>query len=127
MADKEPDAYSEEMIKALGCAGENADKLRALRQSDELRLFFVDNTADRRQLILAANRKFARLISCMSGHIHTPENGKVLVPTDKYNDANAGFVSAVRRAMQDRTPGVIVQRGNHAIMGEKVYLPLHEV
>lgn len=117
----------EDMIKALGLSGLNADCLRAEFKSDALYLFWVVNTSGKRQYMLAANHKFARILAWRSGHIHAPENGKAFKASEKFFESNPGFGSAVKRAVGDQIPGVIIQKGNHAVMGDTVYSPLYGV
>ncbi len=117
----------EKWIRESGAAGYGADSLRAFAYSDDLQLFWVINTAGNKQYILATEAKLARVLACKSGHTHERRNGQVFRATDKFYEREPGFGSSVKRAIKDRTPGVIEKKGNHAAMGDKIYSPLHEV
>jgi hypothetical protein len=108
--------------------GHYADSMRAQALSDDLQLFWVVNTAGSKQFVLATSAKYARVLSNFSGHIRDRLNGKVYRASDQFFAKNPGFGSAVKRAIRDRTPGVVQRKGEHALMRinmqDRVYSPL---
>lgn len=123
---------TEAIIKGARLSGDGADFLRAIAACDDLKLYAIANTSDRIQFVLAKNGRYAKLISSESGHVHEPKNGRAFLIErpmvfrvgKKPCSVGAGFLSSAKRAMADQAPGVIEQRGNHAVRGDKVYSPL---
>lgn len=123
---------TEALIEGACITGDSADFLRAIAQSDQLRLYAVANTNDNTQLIIANNARYAKLISQRSGHIWELKNGRAFLIEKsgtyrigkKFIAIGAGFISAAKRAIADQVPGVIEMRGNHAVKGDMVYSPL---
>jgi len=118
---------TEKFIAAQNSSGIYADLLRAFAHCDDLELYWVKNTANAEQFVIAARPKYARIISSQSGHLRDEKNGRVYRASDKFFASNPGFGSAVKRAIRDRTPGVVERKGEHAVIGEKVYSPINEV
>ena len=121
----------EQVEKFLSVQGKQtgyyADRMRATARCDNLELYWVRNTANSDQFVLASSPKYARIISSSSGHIRNEKNGRVSRANDRFFEKNPGFGSAVKRAIRDRTPGVVERRGEHAVMKDKVYSPLSAV
>jgi len=117
----------EKLLAARPAKAFYADRMRAIALCDELELFWVRNTANAEQFVIASKPKFARIISAQSGHLRDENNGRVYRASEKFFDENPGFGSAVKRAIRDRAPGVIERKGEHAVMGEKIYYPLSSV
>ena len=123
---------TEALIKGARITGDSADFLRAVAQSDQLRLYAVANTNDNTQFIIANNPRYAKLISQKSGHIWELKNGRAFLIDQpgtfrvgkKFIAIRAGFISSAKRAIADQVPGVIEMRGNHAVKGGMVYSPL---
>ena len=117
----------EKFIGTLDMSALYADEMRARAKTEDLQLFWIVNTADRKQFVIAKEAKFARILSARSGHIRERANGEIYRAGPKFFENNPGFGSVVRRAMKDRIPGVIEKKGEHGLTGEKVYSPIHGI
>jgi hypothetical protein len=117
----------EKLLAARPTTAFYADRMRAIALSDGLELYWVRNTANADQFVIASKPKFARIISANAGHLREEQNGRVYRANEKFFAANPGFGSAIKRAIRDRTPGVVERKGEHAVMGGKVYSPISVV
>ena len=115
---------AENLIIGTRLEGENADLVRAQVEEGDLDVFCILNTNDRPQFVIAKNARYAKLLSRQSGHIHHLSNGRAYFAEKVPRLASRAFLSSARRAAADRTPGIVEQRGNHAVMGDRVYSPL---
>jgi len=117
---------AESLIVAMKLKGVSADKFRARADNDALQFFIVENTAKRRAFYLAGDANYARHLAASRGHVEDFRNARVFVPNDKFWIECPGFLGAVRRAIAARKPGLIEQRGQHAVMGDAVFAPIGE-
>ncbi len=101
-----------------------ADRMRALAYADDLQLFWIINTVGRKAYFLARSAKLARHAAVAVNHIQLLENGECFRATDAFYRNNPGFGSSVKRAIKNRMPGLIVEKGNHAVIGDVVHSPM---
>ena len=117
----------EKFIGAFDTTAFYADMMRASAKTDDLHLYWIINTAGKKQFVIAKEGKLARVLSAKSGHIRERANGEIYRAASKFYEMNPGFGSSVRRAMNDRVPSVVQRKGEHAVVGDTVYSPLHGV
>ena len=119
------EAQIAELSRLMGAMDEHAaDGMRALAYADDLALFWIVNTAGRKAYFLARSAKLARHAAVAANHIQLVGNGECFRAADVFFTRNPGFGSSVQKAIKNRIPGHIVQKGNHAVMGDGVYSPL---
>jgi hypothetical protein len=94
---------------------------------EPLRLFRVRNTAGIGLLILAESERQSRAIALWQNHLRDFDNGDCEEVVDCATRWGAGFASAVERAKAQGFAGPIERKGNHAVMGDKIYSPLTPV
>lgn len=93
---------------------------------DDLKVFFVTNTAGKRLTVLACDLQCARHFAYYHGHIKDERNGRVTVmKPDREADLRKSG-KALGRALRDGWPGVVTQLGDNVVMegSKKVYTPM---
>ena len=122
------EAQIEELRNVMGGMNPHAaDRMRALAHADDLKLFWIVNTAGRKAYFLARSARLARHSAVAANHIQQVDNGTCYQAGESFFTSNGPFGSSVKRAIKDRVPGPIVQKGNHAMMGDRIYSPLTSV
>jgi hypothetical protein len=105
---------------------ETAFHMSCHEQRDDLKVFYVYNTADRKLTILAKDVACARHFAFYAGHIHDPKNGRVMVmkPENEAKLRKSG--AALGRALRDGKPGVVTELGDNIVMeaSKRVYTPI---
>lgn len=93
---------------------------------EDLKVFYVTNTAGNELTVLAKDAKCARLFASLCGHIREKLNGtvRVLKPEHEAQLRNSG--EALGRALRDGYPGVVTKVGENVVMASnrKVYTPM---
>jgi hypothetical protein len=115
---------SAEFIKRLKSHHDEVVRCRAKR--DDLRVFYVINSANNKQTILARDGKCARFFALHSGHIKEEKNGRVLVMNADREAALRTSGEALGRALRTGHPGVVKEVGDNIVLegAGKVYTPL---
>jgi hypothetical protein len=93
---------------------------------DDLKVYYVINTADRRLTVLACDAKCARQFAYYHGHIKDQKNGRVLMMKPEREAELRKSGQALGRALRDGWPGVVTQMGSNVVMEgtKKVYTPM---
>lgn len=93
---------------------------------DDLKVYYVYNTADRRLIVLAKDAQCARQFAVWHGHIQEKTNGKVMVMKPEHEIALRVSGKALGRALRDGYPGVVTEMGDNVVMerSKKVYTPM---
>lgn len=107
----------ENMRKALELA------MRCQERRDDLRVFYVYNTNNRKLTVLARDAACARLFAKGHGHIRDEKNGQVMVMKEEVEAKLRRSGAALGRALRDGYPGVVKHVGRSVISEErnKVY------
>ena len=104
-----------------------SELLRACSERrDDLKVFYVVNTAEKRLTVLAKDAQCARYFAQASDHLKDRSNGRVLVmkPENEAELRRSG--KALGRALRDGYPGVVTVMGENVVMerSRKVYTPM---
>ncbi|WP_170003231.1 hypothetical protein [Pseudopontixanthobacter vadosimaris] len=103
-----------------------AFRVKCNERREDLRVFYVYNTADRKMIVLARDVACARYYAHAHGHLRDIKNGRVMVmrETNELELRHSG--KALGRALRDGYPGVVTQVGNNVInkSRNKVYIPM---
>jgi len=99
---------------------------RCRERRDDLRVYYVVNTADRRLTVFARDAQCARHFAHRHGHIQDIKNGRVLVMKEDGETVLRSSGSALGRALRAGYPGVVTALGENVVMAEskKVYTPM---
>lgn len=92
------------------------ERMACHERRDDLKVFYVYNTADRVVTVLAKDAACAREFALYAGHIKERQNGRVLVlkPENELKLRNSG--DALGRALRDGKPGVVKKVGENVVM-----------
>ena len=93
---------------------------------DDLHVFYVYNTADRKLTVLAREAACARYFAWVYDHIREQKNGRVMVMTEDAELKLRQSGQALGRALRDGYPGVITKVGENVVNEgrKKVYTPM---
>jgi hypothetical protein len=102
------------------------EDIKCQRRSEDLNVYYVYNTADRKLTVLAKSYRCARYIAYVDGHIHKEKNGRAFQLKDGMQKKLLTDGSALGRALRDGYPGVIENIGGSVVnkSWEKVYMPM---
>lgn len=94
--------------------------------SDDLRVYYVYNTADRKLTVFAKDAKCARFFAHRAGHILEEGNGHVMVMKPEVEAELRRSGKALGRALRAGYPGVVEALGQNVVMkdSERVYTPM---
>ncbi|MBY8338403.1 hypothetical protein KYN89_15245 [Alteriqipengyuania sp. NZ-12B] len=100
--------------------------MKCSERRDDLRVFYVYNTADRKMTVLARNVACARYYARANGHIQQERNGRVMVMPESAELELRRSGDPLGRALRDGYPGVITKVGENVVNEnrEKVYTPM---
>lgn len=98
---------------------------RCRERGDDIRVFYVINTAAKRLTVLARDAQCARYFARLKGHIQDDKNGQVLIMRPEAEAELRRSGKALGRALRDGHPGVVTQMGENVVMegSQKVYTP----
>jgi hypothetical protein len=104
------DRHRREMRKrieeAMGCH----------ERRDDLKVFYVYNTADRKLTILAKDAACAREFAFYAGHVKERLNARVVVLRSEHEMKLRKSGDALGRALRDGKPGVVKHVGENVVM-----------
>lgn len=99
---------------------------RCAERRDDLKVFYVINTADNRLTVLAKDSECARHFAYYKGHLKDQSNGRVMVLKPEHEAELRRSGKALGRALRDGYPGVVTEMGDSVVMEDrkKVYTPM---
>jgi hypothetical protein len=99
----------------------------AQHYSEELKLFWVTNTAAHTKLFLAENAELALHLAAKAGLLRNWRNGNAQQVSGAFLAKNRAFASALAKAIKEGTPGLVERLGDHAKVKGETFAPLHSV